>query len=123
MAAEQPDQTETPQQVEAILKRSEPTTLTIKLGGRAVNLTRENTTIYAFYEPWKHMRHLFRRAENSTGNGMFIWSPDETLLLRAAQHRFPMILTAEPADVDITNYMLWQEKVLTGELAQMEGEE
>ncbi len=104
---------------EPLIKREDPTILRIKLGKKAVDLTRLNATLYDFYPPWEQFRHIFREKGNEK-MGMFFWNPNEQLVKALHTNKIPVYLSAEPCDMDIENYLVWQASGIDGQWEEID---
>lgn len=104
---------------ESLIPREVPTALRVQLGSRAVRMTRENTSIFMFYPPWSHMRHVYHKGDDSKNEpNSYVWEPDEDLLINLAQHKVTAVKMAEPTDGDVAMYEQYQSRKLMQELAE-----
>lgn len=85
------------------------------LGRAMVNMSRENASLFTFYEPYSYMRHIYQK---HNGVGTYYFDPTDEMLMAAARAKFTEIKAAQPTEADVVAYEQYQDRKLMQELQQ-----
>ena len=87
--------------------------------GEFLEFTHENTWVYRFTR-MPELDHIFFTPQNGEGTYIFLKTDDERAVCASLiEAEFPYCTARYPTDIDMQYYLIWQSKLLDGDIIQL----